>query len=440
MDADARAGSARAGARGDATGQASTTSGATAPRPPKAQSPEAGSTGGATSGATRPGPEGDTPVEPLELPRPAAPRVDDLDTGTPEAAAATSPLSPLLGYWRQLDDGRREADFAPGGHDVGLLAIRPTQRSMQVYRSWGDPPRLVVAAELRATFGLEGDVRLEETPSRPSRFLSEPLTLPGTPTRTATPPSRTLPCDTRWAIGTDGVLTLDGRHYQRIDRETFERAGAARAAAPVTATTASAKTAGSSRSQEPAGGVDFFGARVRGGYVCFVCDISGSMTGDKMEALRKEIVRTAGALPAGTNWQVVFFDDSAHLFQKGWVRAGTPESDALLRKVDGVGTGGGTDPEGALTYAFTQLDPIPHELFLLTDGHFGSDAAMTLRQLNGGADRTRIHTLAMGDDADVATLQAIAQAHGGTFTHIPAQAPQLPIGPGPPRGRGTPPP
>ena len=357
------------------------------------------------------------------------PRPDTDEAPGPDAAAAASPLAPLLGHWQQLDDGRRDADFAPGGHDLSLLAIRPTQRSLQVYRAWGNPPVLVVAAELRATFDPDGGVHLEESPSQPSRFFAAPITLPGSPSRTATPAARALPCDARWSIESDGMLRLDGRLYRRIDRESFERSTAAKAASPVTTTSPGTPGAAPDRAAEPSGGVDFFGARVRGGFVCFVCDISGSMAGDKMDALRQEIIRTARALPPGTRYQVLFFDDSAHIIEKGWVDAGTRDSDALLRKVQGVGTGGGTDPTAALSYAFTQLDPVPHEIFLLTDGHFGSDAAAVLQRLNGGADRTRVHTLAMGSDADVTTLQAIAQAHGGTFTHIAA-----PPGPAQPGG------
>jgi hypothetical protein len=353
----------------------------------------------------------------------------------PEMAdtAITSPLAPLLGYWQQLDDGRRDADFAPGGHDLGLVAIRPTQRSLQVYRAWGQPPQLVVAAELRATFAPDGGVRLEETPSRPSRFLTSALPLPGMPGRAATPATRPLPCDARWSIEQDGLLRLDGSLYRRVDRETFERATSARAAAPVATPATGTAGSGSARAAEPSGGVDFFGARVRGGFVCFVCDISGSMAGDKMEALRREIIRTVRALPPGTNWQVVFFDDSAHVFRRDWVRAGSGDSESLLRKVDGVGTGGGTDPRAALTFAFTQLDPVPHELFLLTDGNFDPDARRLLQQLNGGVDRTRIHTLGMGSDAHVPTLEAIARDHGGTFTHIAAQSAPLLPSPGWPR-------
>jgi hypothetical protein len=423
MDAAAKAGSASAGARSGALGETSRSTGASPGAPKQASASGTASTGGASSGpsGSRAQP-GQTPPEPLDIPQPTAPRVDDQDEQAPEAAAVASPLAPLLGYWQQLDDGRRVADFAPGGHDLGLVAIRPTQRSLQVYRAWGDPPQLVVAAELRATFDPDGAVTLEETPSRPSRFFTAPLPLPGMPGRSATPAARPLPCKAAWTIEGDGLLRLDGSLYRRVDRATFDRSTTARAAMPVTAPAPNSAGATPGRPAEPGGGVDFFGARVRGGFVCFVCDISGSMSGDKMEALRREIVRTVRAMPAGTNWQVVFFDHAAHIFQRGWVQAGSADSEQLLRKVDGVGTGGGTDPGGALTFAFTQLDPVPHELFLLTDGQFGSDAVGQLRALNGGTDRTRIHTLGMGSDADVDTLQAIAKEHGGTFTHIAAQS------------------
>ena len=258
----------------------------------------------------------------------------------------------------------------------------------------------------------------------------------GATARTVHPPARTLPCDTTWRIEPDGALRLDDRAYRRIDRSDFDRLSRAAAARPSSGTAGASTATGdppaSGRTRpEPSGGVDFFGARVKGRYICFVCDISGSMMGDKLEALKTELIRTIRALPQGTHVQVTFFDDATHVLVQGWTRTGTPACDGLLRRIDGVGCGGGTDPTGALHHVFTQLDPVPHELFLLTDGRFGIDPAPALLQLNGGADRTRIHTLAMGDDADRAALEAIARAHGGSFTHIPATAPMPLAPPGP---------
>lgn len=373
---------------------------------------------------------GDTP-QALEIPA-ARETVLEGDVAPPEPIGAESPLKPLLGHWQQVDAATQGADFGPGGFDLSLLAIRPTQRSMQLYRAWG-AGALVIAAELRATFDPAGRVRIEESPAQPSSFPKAVIEVPATDGRAAcsvAPPASPLPCDTRWSLEQDGRLRLDGRLYRRIERSEFERltkVAAAKASDPTAAADAAATRAPSNIPREPPGGVDFFGARVRGRYICFVCDISGSMEGDKLEALKAELTRTIRALPAGSHVQVTFFSDQTYVLAQGWTRTGTPACEGLLRKIDGVGCGGGTDAVGALTYALRDLDPLPHELFLLTDGHFARDPSRAITQLNGGADRTRIHTLGMGDDADRLALEAIAQAHGGTFTHVPAAAPRSPL-------------
>jgi Mg-chelatase subunit ChlD len=429
-------GGARGSARGtksDAASTATSGSGTSPGEDPASRAPEGDRAIGGASSNRR------SAREPAEL-RPDSLEIPPTNEGSPmleapaiETIAAASPLAPLLGFWQQVDDGLNAADFAPGGFNLCLLAIRPTQRSMQVYRAWGTPPEaLVIAAELRATFEPNGSVRVEESPAQPSRFPARAIELParnGQPSRTVVPPARALPCDTTWAIESDGRLRLDGRLYRRIDRAEFDRLGRAAGSGSglrdPTSSATTVRTAAASR--DPAGGVDFFGARVKGRYICFVCDISGSMMGDKLEALKAEIIRTIRALPEGSQVQVTFFDDRPHALVAGWTRTGTPACDTLLRKIDGVGTGGGTDAVDALQYTLAQLDPVPHELFLLTDGRFARDPSQALLQLNSGKDRTRIHTLAMGDDADRALLEAIAKAHGGTFTHVPAAAPSLPV-------------
>ena len=156
------------------------------------------------------------------------------------------------------------------------------------------------------------------------------------------------------------------------------------------------------------------------------------MMGDKLIALRAELTRTIQSLPAGSHFEVIFFSSDAYLLEPDWVLAGTPKAREFLKKIQDVGANGGTDPTNALSYAFTKLNPIPHELFLLTDGHFGADPSILLQQLNGGADQTRIHTIGLGQDVDAATLEAIAKQYGGQYRGIAAQAapPQMPRFPG----------
>ena len=351
--------------------------------------------------------------------------------------AAQSKYAPLLGYWRQVDPTQHEPDFAPGGFDQSILAIRPTQRSLQIYRSWGTPAQLVIAAELRATFDLNNGVVMTENPSTPCRFSATPLELPvqaNQAKKSVIPPTQALPYMATWSVETNGMLRLDGKLYQRMDRAEFESVTQSKSVITASANS-SAKYSNASSTQKqsdtPAGGVDFFGTRVRGKYVCFVCDISGSMNGDKLIALRVELTRTIQSLPAGSHFQVIFFSSDAYVLEPDWVLAGTPRARDFLKKIQTVGAGGGTDPTNALAYAFTKLNPMPHELFLLTDGHFGADPTAILQQYNGGADQTRIHTIGLGQDVDASLLEELARKYGGQYRAIAAQAapptmPQVP--------------
>jgi hypothetical protein len=387
----------------------------------------------ADSGAAQPATIRDAPAPDGALPLPevpdAAPESGDA-APTIAPAPALSKLAPLLGYWKQVDASSSEADFAPGGFDQCLLAIRPTQRSMQIYRGWGDPSQLVIAAEMRATFDLDGHVTIEENPSTPCRFSSTELALPardGRPAKKVVPPARTLPCTAAWSMDRDDQLRLDGRAYRRMTRAEFEAAtqskpGAANAASGGTSGAAAASPA-AARADEPSGGVDFFGTRIRGKFVCFICDISGSMEGDKLIALRTELTRSIQSLPAGSHFEVIFFSDRTFVIERDWVQAGSAQARAVLQKIQEVGAAGGTDPSGALQYAFTKLRPVPHEIFLLTDGQFGVSPVELLRQLNGGADRTRVHTFGLGQDADAASLRAIAQEYGGQYRAVSPTAP-----------------
>lgn len=100
----------------------------------------------------------------------------------------------------------------------------------------------------------------------------------------------------------------------------------------------------------------------------------------------------------------------------------TPENRRkALRFLDGVTTGGTTDPVPALELAFRQR---PQLVYLLTDGNFADNAAVARRidQLNAGR-MTRVNTIAFvgDDDTDrefLDTLQQIAGDNGGTFRHV----------------------
>lgn len=364
--------------------------------------------------------------ETLEVPDAHGDAGDPLDSTPAQLEDTTSPLRALHAHWQQVAESGNDADFGPGGFDLSLLSIRPTQKSLALHRAWGDPTLQQVGGEFRAEFMPEGTLRLSPAPAAPSRFDAKPIPLPaqaGRPARTISPPARALPLDTNWKLESPDLLRLDGRLYRRIDERAFEQLRRGNAQAPTDLATRASRARDPKARAEPAGGVDFFGARAEGTHICFVCDISGSMDGPKLDALRAELKRSIGALPRGSHVQVVFFSQVGHILTPGWKTTGTPACDALLRGIDKTGSRGGTDPTQAIEYAFTQLDPRPDTLFLLTDGQFDADVAGQLARLNPPTDQTRVHTIGLGGDVLGPALQAIAAANGGTYVHVPATGP-----------------
>jgi uncharacterized protein with von Willebrand factor type A (vWA) domain len=140
-----------------------------------------------------------------------------------------------------------------------------------------------------------------------------------------------------------------------------------------------------------------------------------------MEAALNELRRSISALPPDTNAYVVFFSGGAAELQGfgRWVRAQTPDAERLVQNLVGVGDGGGTNPAPALERAFGQ-SPRPDELFFMTDGIMPQSVPALIARLNSQSlARTRVHTIAFGQDAERASLEEIARTNGGQFRAVP---------------------
>lgn len=143
-----------------------------------------------------------------------------------------------------------------------------------------------------------------------------------------------------------------------------------------------------------------------------VLDKSGSMQGPKIELCKSAALATARLLAAKDLIGVVAFDSGA-----SWIvpltRAGNPAE--LEAQVAGLGAGGGTNIYPGMVEAQTALRDaqarVKH-MIVLTDGHTqggGYEAlAADLR-----ASGVTVSTVGVGDGADNALLEAIAQAGGG---------------------------
>lgn len=372
------------------------------------------------------------------------PEVDVAPLPAPRAGdAIVEPEVPLLarlsGAWEQIDvAAQNAADFAPGGYSSSVLAIVGTSGEMFVYRGFGAPSAsacMFISGQFSVAFSKDGWVTIGPSKLKPTTFSATERLLPvpgGTPV-VMTPPAKPVVSatwDTKADDGTE-ILEIGGKSYKRASDRTYEsvvRGEPVELGETLSAGIAKAET---STAPGPAVGtpggqsslnVDFFGTKVRGRYIAFVLDNSGSMAeSGKIEAAISELRRCISALPRETNVYVVFFNSGAFELKccSGWIPTGSSRCGQLFHELGEVGAGGGTNPEPALRRSFS-LGVRPDELFFMTDGLMPPDVASVIAQLNGQSRaRTRVHTFAFGPDADRNALSAIAGANDGQFRAVP---------------------
>ncbi len=192
------------------------------------------------------------------------------------------------------------------------------------------------------------------------------------------------------------------------------------------------------------GGANFFGTRRKGRNVVFCVDFSGSMDSDaeggggtRIQALKKELVRSIKELPGGMNVTVIFFSTTAWTadindpepHHKGWKGNGKPpevnwypatsrQKDSLIQSVKRMPAKGGTNWYPPLKMAFT-MSPRPDIVYLLSDGQptDGDEVVLEMDEIN--PDRVPIDTIAFElPGSPAAQLLEIAEETGGKFTMI----------------------
>ena len=333
---------------------------------------------------------------------------------------------PLMGIWEQVD-GPGDSDFGPGGYIRSVVALNPSNNSLSVYRLYRGEITTVVGGELAIDCSLEstnarrGGLTVRVDPSLRSSFRATPLNLGGEPAVVMSPPMGSGPWELVWErIGT--TLTLGGKRYVAITRKAFEelRRGGGDVA---TAADMNERIAPSAGGTTTPGAIEssFFGLRGGGKRVCFIVDISGSMSeADKLQRLKNELSNTLRAFKGTQQFSIVFFSDSAHVIEQGWMEADRDRARAL-GLVAQQGLASGTNPTQAFNFAFKTLNPVPDCIFFMTDGEVPESLGILelLRQLNSGPNPTRINTINFGAPASELFMKQIARENRGNYIFVP---------------------
>ena len=324
----------------------------------------------------------------------------------------------MSGLWEEVLEGPGEPDFAPGGYDRRILGFDLVNNRLTLLQSHGS---VIIPAEFAIKL-LDDDILIQSSEEGPSRFDSidqATMKAMGVQFEEA---SRALPLRLSISLNTNQII-LEGAHYRRADWDDFaEMRGDLNNEVSQSNLNKTIENPGmrqSDDSEESMPVVDFFGTRATGRYFCFVVDVSGSMSGQKLESLKQELTKAVRSLSPGARFQVVFFSDGAEVLRRKWYASSPRDIQRFEQGLEQIRALGGTNAGPALTYAFEDLDPQPDILFLLTDGQIEADAPDLIDRLNSGAGKTQVNTIAFGGDAVTEPLQEIARRNGGSYTAVP---------------------
>lgn len=158
-----------------------------------------------------------------------------------------------------------------------------------------------------------------------------------------------------------------------------------------------------------------------------VVDVSGSMSGEKLEQAKAALRQSLGMLQSRDRFRLIAFSSGVRHFREGWTPAtGDGLADAR-RFVDELVANGGTNLETAVEAALADRGAAERLslILLLTDGipSVGEQAPDRIAASAAGRiGRARIFTVGVGHDVNTYLLDRLAVEGRGSATYVPPGA------------------
>ncbi|MCU0619748.1 MAG: VIT and VWA domain-containing protein [Gemmatimonadaceae bacterium] len=159
-----------------------------------------------------------------------------------------------------------------------------------------------------------------------------------------------------------------------------------------------------------------------------VVDVSGSMSGAKLEQARAGLQQALGTLGPRDRFRIVAFASTVREFRPGFATADGEALDEARRFVDALHADGGTNLDAALAVALRDSTRRPTDAserlpiaLVLTDGipSVGEhDPEKLAAAAEGALGRTRVFTLGVGADVNTFLLDRLAQAGRGRAEYV----------------------
>ena len=154
-----------------------------------------------------------------------------------------------------------------------------------------------------------------------------------------------------------------------------------------------------------------------------VIDVSGSMSGEKIQQAKSALIQLLGTLREGDRFRLVAFSGGVRRYAPGWTGVTADarhDAETWIRSLDAEG---GTNIAGALTEAFAQT-PAEQSLgvvVFLTDGQASTgetDPERIAASAEQGRGKFRVFSFGIGDDVNTYLLDQLTERARGTTEYI----------------------
>ena len=158
--------------------------------------------------------------------------------------------------------------------------------------------------------------------------------------------------------------------------------------------------------------------------ISFILDVSGSMSGEKLEQAKKALLYCVNNLNVGDHFNVIRFSTEAYSLFKSLEKADKQNINEAKRFIDDLQAIGGTNIEEAFSIAFKNYKESnrPHFVVFLTDGKptIGemNDEKLVKRILNTNKTNSRIFTFGIGDEINTHLLDKLTDATKAWRTYV----------------------
>jgi Ca-activated chloride channel homolog len=158
-----------------------------------------------------------------------------------------------------------------------------------------------------------------------------------------------------------------------------------------------------------------------------VVDVSGSMSGTKLEQAKMALTQAIGTLGPGDRFRLIAFSSAVRRFREDYVTATRENLTAAHEFIDGLGAEGGTNIAGALEAALDSPGDAERLaiILFLTDGvpSVGEQAPDRIaEQAAARIGQSRIFTVGIGHDVNTYLLDRLASRGRGSAEYVPPGA------------------